>query len=460
MKRIAAFLSLLVAIACGPIRPPTPPTPPIPPVVQTLAADVVACKSVPVDNYCDGPADAKFTLDGFKSWTGDGNGYSYVQGIPTSLVDTFLTIDVPGYDHFDSGTLHPADLVATNDKGLHNFFVLKASHVDPSTIPLAELARIHGAMWTVRGPWRFGPRPGQPDNITALGFLYSYGSDPAHLSDEQQAMLATYTGLGYTHVVFGPINAASYHGQYPDTDFTSPEMFERWLDWAQVFWDHGLKPIVFFTGNGESLATTQAMWDHLIRGNARAQRLIRIVVPAGWEPTRYGFSSRTWGAFADWAHELLPQALILIHTVADVDAPVGTDALYDDNGKGNDAGWAYVAARIHGWLVQSGAFDDPTAHGDPSHPERTNFDNWAVQFSTTERGSYYDRFHNGYAGWPTGSLWGPNIPIMIYAGEYCSYWEYWQNRSYAECTAWGDRAMALGADGYLDSGTVVVPLKR
>jgi hypothetical protein len=335
-------------------------------------------------------------------------------------------------------------------------------HVDPSTIDLRQLARIRGAMWTVRGPWRFGPRPGSPDNITALEFIYSYG-DPMkafELNDEQKAMLATYTGDGYTHVAFGPLNAASYHGQYPDTDFTSPEMFEVWLDWLQMFWDHGLAPICFLHPDNANLQQTKDVYDHLIRNNARAQRLMRIIVPSGWEPTQYGWSSVTWAEYFKWGHDVLPNALILGHTVTDVDGMVGTDALFNDDDKivnpgGNASGWARVCPHLHGWLTQSAAFENPTAIGDPNHPDKTNFDNWAALFDKNVRGSYYDRFHNGYAGWPTISLWG-NEPIKIYAGEYAAYWSYWNNRPYTESVAWGNRAVLVGADGYLDGGSIFV----
>jgi len=341
-----------------------------------------------------------------------------------------------------------------------------ADRVDPSKIPLRQLAAIRGAMWTVRGPWRFGPRPGDPSNITALEYIYSYG-DPYNptakggafnLNDEQKAMMKTYCDGGYTHSCFGPVTAQSYHGQYPDFLFNNPQTFDRWLDWVQMFWNHGVAPVLFLHPDGASLEETKALYDPLIRNNTRAQQLMRIIVPTGWEPTRYDWSSNTWAAFCQWGHEVLPNALILIHTVPDVDAPGGTDARGDDNGKGNNTVWARVVPHIHGWLTQSTAFETPDVHGDPNHPQNTNYDNWAALFDRHVRGSYYDRFHNGYAGWPTNSLWG-NEPIYLYAGEYCSYWEYWHNRPYTEGVNWGNRAVSVGADGYLDSGSVPVPVR-
>ena len=438
---------------------PTPPNPtplPTPPALRAVAVIAVPGAQVTLDNV---PT----------PFTGVCNqdGYVLFPEVPESLGSSHLDVIAKGFNPY---SVHVDILPGNCDlvvgprqaSGAHQVQLpsLVSAHVDPSVFSLRDLARLRGAMWTVRGPWRFGPRPGSPDNITALEFLYSYGDDPAHLTDEQQAMLTTYKSYGYTHVAFGPPMGTSYHGQYPDTDFsTSPEMFEKWLDWLQVFWDQGLAPVVFFHRDGDDFEQTTAAFDHLIRGNARAQRLIRIVVPTGWEPTRYDWSSYTWEAFVRWGADLLPNALILIHTVPDVDAPCGNDALGSDVAD-ETAGhpthdirvnaWRRICPHIHGWLVQASAFEDPNTYGDPNNPTKTNFDNWADSYDKTIRGSYYDRFHHGYAGWPTTSKWG-NEPIKVYAAEYCSYWEYWQNRPYAEGVAWGDRALRVGADGVLDS---------
>lgn len=328
--------------------------------------------------------------------------------------------------------------------------------VDPSTISLRELARIRGAMWTVRGPWRFGPRPGSPDNITALEFLYSYG-DPLNtaLNDEQRGMISTYRSKGYTHCAFGPPNAQSYHGQYPDTDFTSSSvMFEKWLDWLQLFWDNGLAPICFLHPDGWTLDQTKALYEPLIRGNPRAQKLMRIVVPSGWEPTRYGWSSNTWAAYCEWARDILPNVLVLIHTVADVDAPVGTDDLGDDNGKPNGDGWSRVAPFLHGWLIQNGAYKiSPSA-------DTMLAMNFASQFDTGALGASLHgaawHFVNGIAGWPKFSAWGDER-IYLYAGEQTSFEAYWNNLPEGVSEDWGDLAMKSGADGYLDGGRVDVP---
>ncbi len=185
-------------------------------------------------------------------------------------------------------------------------------------------------------------------------------------------------------------------------------------------------------------------------------------MPSGWEPTQYGWSSCTWARYADWGHAVLPNALIAIHTVTDVDAPAGTDSLCNDddhtwNPQGNAGAWSRVAPHIHLWLTQSAAFAEPNVAGDPNHPEKTNFENWQDLFNPNVRGSYRDRFEHSYAGWPTRSLWG-NHPVRVVCAEYSSYWRFWEHRTEAEAVKWGDACIAAGGYGYLDGGSVAVPV--
>jgi hypothetical protein len=462
----AKFFRNLFGIKSTPAPAPTP----TPIKVDTRANDM---KPIAVVVYNDSKrpvAGATVKLDGNPNVYPQTNGDGYtIINVPMALQASQLTVIAPGFDtlsvHVDL-PMHGEDLVvgpADEPVGPNQMLVgtLHSQHVDPSSIDLRTLAKIRGAMWTVRGAWRFGPRPGSPDNITALEYIYSYG-DPMNasaLNDEQKAMIATYKSKGYTHVAFGPINAESYHGQYPDTDFRSPEMFEKWLDWLQMFWDNGLAPICFLHGDGETFEQTVATMDHLIRGNARAQRLMRIIVPSGWEPTKYDWSSFTWAKFCAWGRDVLPNALVLIHTVSDVDAPVGTDALGDDNNKatnpnGNGDGWSRVTPHIHGWLIQNGPYSQSPAENP------TLASAFAGQFQADGNGAVQHgaRWHfvNRIAAWPSDSAWG-NEPIKIYNAECTSYNAYWNNLPYDKSTAWGDLAIASGADGYLDSGTVAVP---
>lgn len=340
-----------------------------------------------------------------------------------------------------------------------------AKHVDPSKFSLGELAAIRGAMWPLGtasscGAVPLGPRPGQADNVIATVFITGY---PAEVQD---CIIAELKARGYTHVVMGPlVDSDGYHGIWQPNDWRGAN-FERFLDAAQKFWDKGLAPVVFIKPDNWPLVQAKAELTPLLN-TARARRLLRIVVPMGWEAgAGYEYSSCTWADAGRWMRDTLPDALVMVHMVSDRDAPAGTDALCNDddhawNPGGNAAAWARVAPFYHGWLTQSNAFDKPTGTGgDREHPELTNFQNWQRQFNPSVRGSYRDRFEHGYAGWPTFSAWGQSIPLLVYAGEFKAYWTFWQHRTEAEGVMWGDAAMTAGAAGYLDSGSVPVPVRR
>lgn len=318
------------------------------------------------------------------------------------------------------------------------------AHFDPSGVPLESLAKIRGAMWTETLNVSMGPRPGQPNNVAATDFLWNY--PPA----ERQRIVDNLKNLGYTHCVAGPIvDSDGYHGCWTPNDWR--QKWDEFLDMLQFMWDNGLAPVVFIKPDNWSLEQTKAELTPLLM-QPRAQKLIRIIVPAGWEPVKYEWSSETWKEFLKWGRETLPNALCLLHTVCDVDAPVGTDSRGDDNGKDNALGWHKVAPYMHGWLTQTCTYE----RKDEITDGKTNFQNWVDLFNPNVRGSYTDRFNNGYAGWPTYSAWGDR-PIQVYAGEYLAYWTFWQQVPKEESRKWGDAAVRAGAKGYLDGGTVPVP---
>lgn len=359
---------------------------------------------------------------------------------------------------------HQADLQAAAEAAAAAA-VEAAKHVDPAGIPLEQLAAIRGAMWPLGtastcGALPLGPRPGQADNVIATVFITNYSPE------QQGCIIAELKARGYTHVVMGPlVDSDGYHGIWTPNDWRG-EHFERFLDAIQKFYDAGLKVVVFGKPDGWSLDQFQGEFSGLLT-QPRAQRLIRIFVPMGWEAgAAYEYSSCTWAEAGRWTREVLPSAIVLVHMVADRDAPAGSDERCNDddhawNPGGNAAAWGRVTPFYHGFLTQSAAFDNPTATGgDREHPELTNFQNWARTFDPSVRGSFRDRFEHGYAGWPRGSAWGQDKPLLVFAGEYSAYWKFWQHRTESEGVAWGDRAMASGAAGYLDSGSVAVPVAR
>lgn len=324
----------------------------------------------------------------------------------------------------------------------------------PPPIPLAQLARVRGAMWTRRWNGPRGPRPGQPSNILAMDYYEQYGPD------DRKRMIEIYKAPGYTHAVTGPfIDPGGYHGRWDPVTTIDQRKWDHYLDAMQEWYDADIRPVHFMSPDNWSL---ERCMDELTEYylQPRAQALLPIKVPHGWEPARYGTSSRTWALWGQWAAEVSsPETLILAHTVCDVDALVGGDARYNDDGHPNGDGWKYVAPSYHGWLIQLCGFVDPYMERDPDkQEERARLlaawpGNLAAYFRDLDR-----RFRHGYAGWPTGSKFGPNVPMKLYAAEYASY-AFFNDGGITEAQAqsFGDIAMANGASGYLDGGSVNVP---
>lgn len=345
--------------------------------------------------------------------------------------------------------------------------LLSEGHFDPSHIPLETLAKIRGAMWPSRLNLPYGPRPGQDDNILAMDFYGLYGKN------DRKRMVANYgpkSKRKYTHAVAGPCSGTDcYHNKYPCHDTSNPgsipidaapsqTQWNYYLDMLQELWDAHIASINFIHPDGWTFEQTRDIFTPLLQ-QPRAQKLIKLVVPGGWEPAGYDWSSYTWAMYFKWAREVLPNALVLMHNAckpdgSPYDAPVGTDANGDDNGRPNGEGWSRVAPYLHGWLIQNGPFNiAPWQNPNLAY-------NFGGQFSTKSDGQdthgFAWHFKNGIGGWPTGSAWGPNTPIKLYNAECTSYEAFWNNLPEATSLAWGDLAITSGACGYLDGGTLTV----
>lgn len=460
IKKFGAILALLVSTACagafrGGTLPGTPPT-----QIPVYSFGIVACSTY-VDEaaHCPTPIPgARIQVNstsGYVSKIANQDGYALFSSI-IPFSDVLITAE----DFLDgTANIQPPNI---DQKNISVF--LQSKEIDPSGIPLEELAAVRGAMWAL-GPVAglsnglpLGPRPGQADNVIGTVFITDYAPEV------QDAIIAELKDRGYTHVVMGPlVDSDGYHGIWQPNDWRG-ENFSKFLDAIAKFYKNGLKVVVFGKPDGWTFETTRNEFTELLR-QPRAQKLIRIFVPAGWEPWKYEASSCTWAQFAKWGRETLPNALIAIHTVADVDAPAGTDSLCNDDDRnwnpgGNAAAWGRVAPYVHLWLTQSSAFANPEAHGDSNHPDRTNFQNWQDLFNPNVRGSYRDRFEHGYAGWPKDSAWGIGKGIRVICAEYSAYWKFWEHRTEAEGVKWGDACIAAGGGGYLDSGSVPVPVRE
>jgi hypothetical protein len=279
---------------------------------------------------------------------------------------------------------------------------------------------------------------------------------------DRDRMRAIYKAPGYTHAVTGPlVDAGGYHGQYP-TQPTVPTQaqFDHYLDCMEEWLADGIVPVHFLHPDGWSFEETRDRLEALYR-QPRARELLPIVIPSGWEPTKYEWSSVTWATFCKWYGDLNPDALIGIHTVSDVDAPVGTDGRFNDddraqNPNGNGGGWGRVCPYIHAWFVQNGPY--PCAPAGDRELARNFGAQWKPDGEGAELHSIAWHFA-GHAGWPTSSRWGNRPPLLINA-ECTAYESYWKNLPEGASQDWGDLAIASGADGYLDGGRVEVPLRR
>src|SRR5215471_1341128 len=210
---------------------------------------------------------------------------------------------------------------------------------NPDDAKMSDLRRIRGAIWpNCNGELvlPLGPRPGRSDNIIATNYLFRY---PEEVREPMAALLRR---RGYWNVDTGPAvgDYVGYHGQYPNPDpwdlNASPQEHQRqWdkhLDEHQWWWDRGFAPAEFLHPDGWSFEQTRDFFTPFLL-QPRTQHLFKIVVPTGWEPTRYDWSNKTWCMFFEWARQCLPKALLPVHTVSDVDACVGTDENGDDNNR-------------------------------------------------------------------------------------------------------------------------------
>ncbi|PYR05138.1 MAG: hypothetical protein DMG00_22130 [Acidobacteria bacterium] len=172
---------------------------------------------------------------------------------------------------------------------------------------LTERARIRGSMFTARFPMSLGPRPGQPSNILAMVAM------PFLPQSEQDAAFGAYLDRGYTHAVSGPIvDPGGNHGIYPPSDFTQADAFNRYLDVLERGSTRGLQWIHFVKPDNWTLDEVQRELEPLYR-QPRAQELLGLVIPAGWEQGRFRRTKADGGAFFRWGRDVFPNSAIGIH---------------------------------------------------------------------------------------------------------------------------------------------------
>lgn len=330
--------------------------------------------------------------------------------------------------------------------------------------PLAELAKLRGAMWTARLDLPYGPRPNQDDNCICIDYFECFSPS------DQDRIIANYGPTSkrrYNAAPLGPIVDAGYHGQLPSTDWRDPQAFNgvylysaAKLERAGIGAVHFLRPDRGCMGLDWTVEDLDRELTPLF-STPRAQALMQRVI-LGWEPgPKYFYDNAWWVEMVKWMARVFPNALRGIHMVSDCDAPVGGDD--DKKGISNGQGWANVAPYIHIWLVQNAGYIEE-GHEIPSAAFLKNFTD---QFNQNIRGSFYDRFKTGgpSGDWPTTSAWSalpselrpvlngaPYEGILAMPGEYAAFADYWQNWDEAYSQMIGQAAMDVGAYGFFDGG--------
>lgn len=331
-------------------------------------------------------------------------------------------------------------------------------HVDPSKFSFEELAPVRGAMWTARLNLPWGPRPNQDSNILPMDFYEYFGTK------DRKRMIGAYRGdRGLTHAVTGPmVDLGGYHGLWPSTNILEggQPLWDWYLDAMQEWWDAGITPVHFAHPDGWSLDDMQLLLKYYRQ--PRAQRLLRVIVWTGWEPTRYDWTNAYWNSFLEQAWEIMPHALKVVHTVGDVDALTGGDDYRTNPPQpgGNATCWQYSAPLLHVWFNQwLGYFSPIMDRDDPRwQAQYEAFKiNMPNEYRTSHTGSLASRFRAGYNGWPTHSAWSGGRPLRLVDSEQASYPDTWMDWPESEAIELGNLAMAAGADGYLDGGSVDVP---
>jgi hypothetical protein len=298
-------------------------------------------------------------------------------------------------------------------------------------------------MWTARASLPHGPRPNAPSNVIAFWpRIYT----PA----EQERAVAGYKARGYTHAVIGPVAGNDcYHDRYPcDRRLPDQARWNAYLDWVQSLWDAGMVPVYFAKPDNWEKPEHAAEWAALdaLHRQPRAQQLLRVVVYCGWEPNGgpSPWSNATYVSCLTRGADVFPHALRYLHATCDVDVPKGpADAALSDA----DA-WRRVMPSIHGYLLQACGY----IHGSTPQPSPDFLANFRKLIAGMKQ-----NFAPGGV-WAGPSAWDPGGRLQVIAGEYGAYRAFWNDWPEDAARQIGDAAMCAGADGYLDGGTVSVPM--
>ena len=451
---LMALLAVVAVLSagCAPVRVPQPTTPGASSPPRVLVATVRT-------------SDGAIVRGGTASLSDDFNhvlpcvwGGDRLTCTPAEVIapgwQAYLRIsDVPDASNYSRTFLLSAD--AVQDLGeIH----LDADHYDPSGVPLEQLARIRGALFTARAPLSQGPRPFQPTNVISTVRAWDWWTE-----NDWQVAVAALRARGYTHIAVGPLTGDDcYHGVYsPCRNDLTEEARDRFLDFVQRLWDEGLAPVYrhkpdnWETGHDAELQRLDELMS-----TPRAQKLLRIVTYPGWEPNggsgpdavarKYGWTNATYVAMLARGARVFPNALRTLHTTCDTEVPVGGDS--EDralvNGSAGFAqAWKNILPYFHLWEQQvcgylDGGYEIPV---DPFVREMT----WVLR-------NQPQRTRPGGEWYGGTTAWGPGRGLVWVLSEYGSYRHFWSDWDEQGALNIGDLAMANGADGYFDGGRAAV----
>lgn len=451
---LMALLAVVAVIAsgCAPVRPPQGPTPPAQATPRVLVATVrtpdgtvVQAGTATLSDDFGHIVPCVWALDRLTCTPAEiiqpgWQAYLRISGVPdmASYSRTFLL----AFDAVqDIGEIH-----------------LDADHYDPSGVPLEQLARFRGSLFTARAPLSQGPRPYQPTNVISTVRAWDWWTE-----QDWQVAVAALRARGYTHIAVGPLTGDDcYHGVYsPCRNELTEEARDRFLDFVQRLWDSGLAPVYrhkpdnWETGHDAELERLDELMS-----TPRAQRLLRIVTYPGWEPNggsgpdavarKYGWTNATYVAMLSRGARVFPTALRTLHTTCDTEVPVGGDS--EDRALVNGAAgfaqaWKNILPYFHLWEQQvcgylDGGYEIPR---EPFVGELT----WVLR-------NQPPRTRPGGAWFGGRTAWGDNRGLVWVLSEYGSYRHFWSDWNEQGALDIGDLAMQHGADGYFDGGRVAV----
>lgn len=338
---------------------------------------------------------------------------------------------------------------------------LTAAHVDPVSIPRAKLLAFRGSLFTVTGDCQLPMFLDNGQRVPVLPFAPLWAT-----AAQRQCTYDAWKKRGYTHGVEGPGIDPGYHNQTPSVDMRA-DGGAAWMDQLEEAFDQGFVPIVVAVPDhyGPDKSWQEHIWaiDELrelepIYRSPRFQRLARVVMLC-WEcqGDKYGWPNTKYIEYGAWLKSVFPNAVRVLHTIADIEVPVGAGDELDTahcHGLGPDRcltggqAWTRVAPFFDVWFEQSSALFEPDHVADNGAPDGQN---WLhLLWDQSNPGSLVRRFRDGSNGYPTS--------ILPVPAEYKSYLVWWRGETEDEARRWGDRAVAVGACCYMDGGSVPVPL--